>query len=234
MKSDHSELVKEHFTNRYHKNWEYDDLIRKLIPKYEQMHDKIIKLIPFPKDKKINVLDLGIGSGQTALEILKIFSNSTIEGVDISEDMIKKGRRRLRNYLNRVMFYNKDMKKIKFENKYDLIVAVLSIHHLTYEEKQKFYRTLFNLLNKGGILIVGDIIKFDSEKETKEKEEEWKKFLIQELGEEEGNFWFDNYLEEDIPETIENQLIWLKEAGFKKVSQTWEYLNYGVFYAIKK
>ena len=234
MVEDHSELVKEHFTNRYHKNWEYDDLIRKLIPKYEEMHFKVINLISFPKDKKINVLDLGIGSGQTALEILKKFPNSFIDGIDIAGDMIEKSKNRLKGYLDRVNFYNQDMKKFDFKKKYDLIVAVLSIHHLTFEEKQIFYRKLYQILNEGGILIVGDIIKFNSKEKTQKKEEEWKDFLINNLGKKEGKFWFDNYLEEDIPETIENQLKWMEESGFNEFNSVWEHINYGVFYGRKK
>tara|TARA_Y100000034_G_C6850009_1_gene385536 strand:- start:600 stop:1271 length:672 start_codon:yes stop_codon:yes gene_type:complete len=222
---DHTKLVKDHFEIKY---TDYDQLIRNLIPKYEEMHNLVVENIHFSKDLKI--LDLGIGTGQTSLQILKQFPQAKIDGVDISKSMLVQAKARLKDY--NVQFFESDAMDFKFEKKYDAAVAVLSLHHLNSNQKQEFFKRVYKTLRDDGVFIIADIIKFDSVSETKEKEKEWKKFLINNLGEKEGNYWFDNYLEEDLPDSVNNQLKWLIAAGFK-AECIWEHLNYAVIVARK-
>jgi len=51
---------------------------------------------------------------------------------------------------------------------------------------------VYENLQKDGIFIIGDIVNFDSINETKEKENLWKEFLWENLGETKGQYWFDN------------------------------------------
>jgi len=230
MAKEHSELVKEHFEMKY---YDYDELIQKLIPKYTEMHNLVVQLFDFPTDKKMSILDLGVGTGQTALSLLQKFPNATLDGIDISPKMIEQAKIRLKNFLDRITFSEKDIKNLKISKLYDACVAVLSIHHLNENQKPKLFRKIFDNLKVDGIFLIGDIIKFDSEKVTKEKEEEWRNFLIKNLGEKEGQYWFENYQEEDLPSSVSNQLEWLKQAGFKEVKCIWEYMNYAVFFGRK-
>jgi tRNA (cmo5U34)-methyltransferase len=231
---EHSKLVKEHFEDKYHRGHKYDDLIRNLIPKYEEMHKVLIDSLNFPINKKIKILDLGIGTGETTLRILEKFPNAEIDGIDISEDMLKQAKIRLENYLSKVRFFESDILEFNFKERYDAIVSVLCIHHLNSKQKPQFFKKIFDCMKDEGIFIIADIIKFDSEKETIEKEQEWKKFLLENLGEKGGNFWFENYKEEDLPDSTNNQLKWLKEAGFKEVKCIFEYMNYAVFLGKRK
>ena len=229
--SNHSELVKKHFEIKYK---DYDKLIRNLIPKYEEMHKKVVGLVNFPKDKKLIILDLGVGTGKTALDLLKKFPNVHIGGIDISKNMIEQGKIRLKEYSDKVDFKRLDMidfiiKPLKF----DACVAVLSVHHLNPKEKQELFEKIFNSLKEDGIFVIGDIIKFDTKKETEEKEQEWKSFIIKNLGKERGTFWFKNYQEEDLPDFVSNQLKWLKDAGFRETGCIWQFMNYAVFYGRK-
>jgi tRNA (cmo5U34)-methyltransferase len=41
--------------------------------------------------------------------------------------------------------------------------------------------------------------------------------------------WFQKYLEEDIPSSVEEQTKWLAEAGFADAGCHWRYLNYAIF-----
>lgn len=229
MANEHSELVRKHFEIKY---YEYDKLIRNLIPKYEEMHQLVVDSLNFTKEAKIKVLDLGIGTGQTALKILEKFPNAQIDGFDTSKKMIEQAKIRLKNHLAKLRFFEQDISKSNFTQKYDAIIAVLCIHHLNSKQKQELFSKIFNSLKKPGIFVIADIVKFDSKKETEEKEQEWKDFLIKNLGEKEGNFWFENYKEEDLPDSTNNQLKWLKISGFK-AKCIWEYINYAVFYGKK-
>ena len=63
MSKEHSEFVKKQFENEYKS---YDDFIGKVVPGYEEMHKEVSELLDYPKDKKLRILDLGIGTGKTA------------------------------------------------------------------------------------------------------------------------------------------------------------------------
>jgi len=230
MKEEHSKLVKKHFEIRYK---DYDKLIRKLIPKYNEIHNLVINSLNFNKNKKIKILDLGVGTGQTALEILRRFPNAMIKGVDISGNMLKQGKERLNQYSRKIKFIKQNIIRLDLKEKFDGTISVLCIHHLNSKQKQELFFKVFNLLEKQGVFIIADIIKFDSEKETKEKEEEWKRFLIKNLGNKEADFWFNNYQEEDLPDSVNNQIRWLKELGFNEVKCIFEYMNYAVLVARK-
>lgn len=230
MVKEHSKLVKSHFENEYK---EYDELIRKLIPKYTEMHNFIVELVDFQKDKKLNILDLGIGTGQTALHLLEKFPNAKLDGLDISPKMIGQAKIRLKNYLNRITFSEQDIKDLIVNKKYDVCIAVLSIHHLDEKQKSALFQKIFDNLKENGIFVIGDIIKFDSEKVTKEKEEEWRHFLTKKFVEKEVQYWFKNYQEEDLPSSVSDQIKWLKQAGFKEAKCIWEYMNYAVFFGRK-
>ncbi len=51
--------------------------------------------------------------------------------------------------------------------KFDYIISTYAIHHLTDEEKIKFIKSLANLLNTNGKILIGDI-SFETRKELEE------------------------------------------------------------------
>ena len=84
----------------------------------------LYKLIKFFKNKKINILDIGTGSGCILLSLLKELKNSRGIGIDISNLAIKIA---IKNSKNLELFYRSkfkvfDINKFIF-GKYDLIVS---------------------------------------------------------------------------------------------------------------
>ena len=84
----------------------------------------IYKVISFFKNKKINILDIGTGSGCLLLSILKELNFSRGIGIDISSKAIQIARSNsmILNLLNRAKFKVCDLKEFGF-GKYDLIVS---------------------------------------------------------------------------------------------------------------
>lgn len=231
MSKKHSTLVKKQFESEY---GYYDDFIKKVVPGYEKIHKIVIKLLNYPKKKKLRILDLGIGTGKTAKAILDKFPNATIDGYDISPNMMSVAKNSLKEYKNRVNFTVEDIKDISFTEKYDSCVSVLAIHHLDANEKKELYKKIFLALNSKGIFINGDKIKQETEKEETKKKAEWKSVLIKNLGEKVGLEKFKLFEKEDIPDTFSDQLNWLKQAGFKEIRRVWNYSIYAVFFGKKE
>ena len=84
----------------------------------------IYKIVKFFKSKKINILDIGTGSGCILLSILKELNFSRGIGIDISAKAIKIARKNSKtlNLFNRSKFKVFDLSKFNI-GKYDLIVS---------------------------------------------------------------------------------------------------------------
>ncbi len=230
MNSDHDEFVKKQFDAEY---GYYDDFISKVVPGYEEMHKETIALLDFSKDQELRVLDLGIGTGKTAKAILDKFPNATVVGYDFSEKMLSIAKESLGEYKERVEFVLRNIKDLYLNDKFDICISVLAVHHLDSEEKRGLYDKIFNCIKDGGIFINGDVIKQEDELEQEEAHSNWEDFIIKNLGEEEGERNIKLYDSEDIPDKLSDQLEWLREVGFNEVKSVWKHSIYSVFFGKK-
>ncbi len=91
-------------------------------PDTEVLVEEVLKL--FNNNSKLNVLDIGTGSGCILLSILKERKNFYGTGIDISKKAIKvaKFNAKMHQLSNRVDFYYSDIDKFLF-GKYDLVVS---------------------------------------------------------------------------------------------------------------
>ena len=84
----------------------------------------IYKIVDIFKNKRINILDIGTGTGCILLSLLKELCNSRGIGIDISSQAIKvaKANSKKLNLVNRAKFKNFEIDKYALE-RYDLIVS---------------------------------------------------------------------------------------------------------------
>lgn len=221
--------VREHFESEA---FEYDGLIPKLIPKYHEQNEIIVKMLPFPKYSNLKVLDLGCGTGVLSYLILESFPNAEVTAFDLAKNMLETCKSNLSSYLGRLKFLQGDFGTDDFGVGYDIVVSGLATHHLKDKEKASLYCKIFQALNDGGLFINREIVLGASEFLSDYYHMLWRQY-IKSNGEDE-DFWFQKYSEEDQPTTVELQLGWLKLAGFVDVDCFWRYLNYAVFGGKKK
>lgn len=215
-------------SNHFEKEaFEYDGLIPKLIPHYEEQHEIMLKLIPFSRKSPMKVLDLGCGTGVLSYHILKNFENALVVLFDLAKNMLETSKKNLLNYKNRITFKQGNFAQDDFGMNYDVIVSGLSIHHLDHKGKEELYQRIFNALNPGGIFINREIVYGATPGLTDLYHSLWRKY-IKGNGEDDEK-WFNNYLAEDLPATVEEQLTWLNQAGFMDVGCHWRYLNFAIF-----
>jgi len=121
-----------------------------LAPDYDNKEaDSIIPFILSNLSKmKNNALDIGCGTGKLSNELSKQYNK--VLGIDISENMIKKAKKKYKN----VTFKKIDIANLKSKTKFDLIVSINTFHHLDLE---KSIPKIKKLLNKNGKLIIIDI-----------------------------------------------------------------------------
>ena len=105
--------------------WSKDYFVNKGVliprPETELMVEKVIKVF---KNRNINILDIGTGSGCILLSIVSELKGSKGIGIDISKHALKVAYKNLEkhNLSNRIKFYKKSVNEICFK-KFDLIVS---------------------------------------------------------------------------------------------------------------
>ena len=91
-------------------------------PDTETIVEQILKI--YSKESKLQILDIGTGSGCILLTLLKERANFNGTGIDISSKCIKvsKYNAKMLDLTNRVRFYNSDVDNFRI-GKYDVVVS---------------------------------------------------------------------------------------------------------------
>ena len=132
-----------------------------------------------------NVLELGTGTGETALRILARNPGARWTGIDASEAMLERARERLPNADLRVQLLEDPLPAGPF----DLVASVLAVHHLGAPAKRDLFRRVAEVSD---FFVLGDLVVAERPAEA----------VI-------AIDWVM-----DLPSTVREQIAWLEEAGF--------------------
>jgi tRNA (cmo5U34)-methyltransferase len=218
--------VKDHFEEEAKV---FDELIKTLIPFYEDMIQSLILALPFHDKEKIKVLDLGCGTGNISKEVKEHFPNAQITCVDMAENMIQIAKSKLTPY-NDIEFKIADFRDLKFKEDYDGVISSLALHHLQREEQKSFYCRIKEFLKDGGVFYNADNILGSSPHLNQFYMDKWVEFMLYSHSQEEiETIWIPRYREEDFPSPLRSHIQWLEEAGFQEVDVVWKCYMFGVY-----
>ena len=157
------------------------------IPGYEELQAAVVAATG--EARATRVLELGIGTGETALRVRARHPEASWVGIDASEAMLARARERLPDADLRLHRLQDELPAGPF----DLVVSALAVHHLDGPGKRDLFARVAAVLEPDGRFILGDVV-------------------IPAEGEE-GPIHID--WEMDLPDTVADQLAWLREAGFE-------------------
>jgi tRNA (cmo5U34)-methyltransferase len=209
---------------------EYEKLMVNIVPHYIEQHQIIYDLLP-GKDKKYRVLDLGCGNGILSELVFRKLSNSYVVGFDLTDKMLSAFEKKLSDHAGKFELIQGDFRTDPIGMDYDIILAGLTLHHLTWEERKKFYHKLYTALNPKGIFLARDIIIDEDEAVVQEQYSYWKNFM--ESAGENSEFWYSKHIEKDHPMTLTDHFSWLKSAGFNQMACHWRLYNFAITTARK-
>ena len=129
----------------------YLEGIRADVPRYDELQDQAVAAIPFPPQR---VLELGIGTAETTRRILAAHPAAQITGLDSSPEMVF----RARELLDDVQLAR--MEDPLPDGPWDLVISVLSVHHLTDDQKQLLFR---RVREHSRSLVLGDVVKAETQ-----------------------------------------------------------------------
>ncbi|MBM3666464.1 MAG: class I SAM-dependent methyltransferase [Actinobacteria bacterium] len=124
----------------------YLEEIRAEVPRFDELQRAAIEAIPFAPER---VLELGMGTGETTRVLLESYPDAWVTGLDSSPEMVF----RLRQEYDGVMLAR--MEDPLPDGPWDLVIAVLSIHHLTDEQKRVLFR---RVREQARALVIGDVV----------------------------------------------------------------------------
>jgi tRNA (cmo5U34)-methyltransferase len=160
---------------------EYLDLMRSELPDYFRLQDEAAARCTGAN----TLLELGTGTGETALRVLLHCSGASLVGIDASADMLAVARERLPDADLRVARLEEPLPPGRF----DLVFSVLAIHHLDGPGKADLFRRVAEVADR---FVIGDVVVPDDPADA-----------VTPLS---PGF--------DMPSRVDEQLGWLRDAGF--------------------
>ena len=189
----------------------YDADRSRLIPGCDSFYRWAINLIP---EHAQHILDLGAGSGLLTVLIHNRFPDARIHLIDFSAPMLENAKRRLGN-ASFATYEQADYVQAALPKDLDAIVSSLSIHHLDHADKRELFRKIHAALAPGGRFINADQVAGP----TPDLDERYKALWLEQVrqaGATPEQIEASLYRQrEDRCASVEEQLQWLREAGFK-------------------
>ena len=173
----------------------YRELMRTEVPAYDELQDAVAGATRGVTARR--VLDLGTGTGETASRVLALHHDVFLVGVDESDEMLTMARQTLP--AARVELRVSRLQDPLPSGPFELVVSALAVHHLDGRAKAELFGRVHGLLSAGGRLVLGDVVIPDKPSDA--------------VTPVDGEY--------DRPDTIEDQLRWMTDAGFAATA-TWQ------------
>ncbi len=212
----------------------YDAWIKIALPDYDTIFAVARDLLPFALDQRIDVLDLGAGTGLFSQHVLEKYPRARFTLIDVAEEMLAVGRRRFKDNIEQFQFVVDDYCKINFTGEFDLVVSSLSIHHLTDAEKRNLFHRIYAALREGGVFINVDQVRGPTANLEQIYWSDWlAKVRARGADEERIRESIARRESYDQDALLIDQLNWLVDAGFADVDCVCKNYFTAVFYARK-
>ena len=174
----------------------YLEEIRADIPVFDELQEETARATEGVAAQAI--LDLGVGTGETARRVLGVHPGARLVGIDESEAMLA------------AAGLDADLRVSRLEDPlppgpFDLVVSCLAIHHLDSDAKRDLFRRIVEVLRPGGRFVLADVVVPDRDEDQ--------------VTPTTPDF--------DRPDPLDAQLGWLEKAGFEPET-TWAWKDLAV------
>jgi tRNA (cmo5U34)-methyltransferase len=183
----------------------YLELMREDVPDYEHLQEEAAAATG---TGAMRVLELGIGTGETARRVLARHPTASLIGLDASREMVDQARHALPD--DRVELRVARLEDPLPDGPFDVVISTLAIHHLDGRGKAQLFQRAARVIAPGGRLVVADVIVPEDPSDVVTP--------------------IDN--DYDTPSSITEQLNWLAEVGLEP-SLAWAHRDLAVIIATR-
>jgi tRNA (cmo5U34)-methyltransferase len=188
-------------------HWDPETYLKNMlaeVPSYPELQEQTAKAaVDVPAR---TILELGIGTGETAKRVLATHPEARLVAIDSSAEMLERAR---------TVVPQADLRLAQLQDPlpdgpFDLVVSALAVHHLDGPGKQDLFRRVAAVLEPGGTFVLADVV----------------------VPENEGDVVTPIDWEYDLPDRVDDQLAWLRDAGLE-AETVWSYKDLAVMRATR-
>jgi tRNA (cmo5U34)-methyltransferase len=170
--------------------WDPDTYLDEMlaeIPVFQEFQDRLAEATEGAEAESI--LELGIGTGETTRRVLARHPGARLTAIDSSPEMLERARS---------SYADADLRLSRLEDPlpegpFDLVFSALAVHHLDGAGKRDLFRRVAEIVKPGGRFVLADVVVPEREEDTQ--------------------IPIDWVM--DLPDRLDDQLGWLREAGFE-------------------
>ena len=188
----------------------YDQQRRRLIPCFDDFYGTAVEALEAPT----TVLDLGAGTGLLARHIRAAHPDVELTLVDSASAMLEGAREQ---FGDSARYVEADLTDPFPEGPWSAVVSALAIHHLDDDAKRALFTRIHAALEPGGVFVNAEQVAGPTQY-LDDYNAAWHKRRALAAGASEQD-WADalDRMRHDRCATVEDQLAWLREAGFGDV-----------------
>ncbi len=204
-----------------------------LVPCFESFYGNAIEIVleAVGSVDKPAILDLGAGTGLFSALIAHQLPTATFHLVDLLEPMLDKARERFAAESSRFSMEAADLRQFVTERKWNAVISGLAIHHLPDESKRRIYENIATWLEPGGVFVNAEQVLGPTVDLEERYERIWQAQVRAGGGNEESLARSMARMEFDLCATVDDQLGWLRSAGFHQVDCTFKSWRFAVLAA---
>lgn len=206
----------------------YDAERRRLLPCFDAFYAAAIEGVGLSERLPERVLDLGAGTGLLAGFVAQAFPAARLTLLDGAGAMLAQARERLGE---RPSYVVGDLADPLPEGPWDAVVSALAIHHLDDAAKRDLFVRVRAALAPGGVFVNAEQVAGETpwlDAVYVERHER----AARALGATEAEWAAAaQRMSHDLCATVEDQLVWLRDAGFADVGCLWRDGRFAVFVA---
>lgn len=212
---------------------EYDQLRRKFIPRFDDFYGVALSLLPRPQacgdTRPQPILELGAGTGLLSAMILETLPCAQLTLVDLAPQMLEQARARLAGQAGRITILEADYLRDPLPGDFQAVISALSIHHLEDQDKRALMAKVHGLLAPGGVFINADQVLGATPWVQDFQAALWLRDVTlagvtpRQMAEARQRMAYDRLA------SLEDQLAWMRQAGFRDVDSHFRYYGMTVY-----
>jgi tRNA (cmo5U34)-methyltransferase len=189
----------------------YEAERRRLVPSFDQFYGTAVEALELAGRPLGRVLDLGAGTGLLSRAVARAHPEAELVLFDGSPAMLEQARTALGE---RATYVTGDLAEAPPPGPWDAVVSAMAIHHLEDAAKRELFARVHDELSPGGVFVNAEHVGAPTPL-FERAYTDWHERRARELGASESE-WAEAVvrMSADRLATVEDQLAWLRYAGF--------------------